>query len=741
MWNRIGGCRVVWRNALRFVALGAFFCLATTVLAHAGASETSPWYTNTLVGMEVGPTGAQSGSDRGDIAYASKFSGKDIVDAQITVGSQYLVIWGKDSEYAYYNSKVAPKCPGLGERDVIREAVDAAKRNGLPVIVYCVVQGNGYPLRDHPEYKMKGVDGKPIDRICLNSGFMEHLKQLVDEMLAYGIQGFHVDMLDQGFGPPYGCWCDACLARFEQDYAKPMPTGVSWDEAWDRMLEFRYNTCERFEREIYRYIKEKQPDCSVDFNYHGNPPFSFELGQRPIQHAHIGDFVTGECGVWAFGALSTSLEAEFLRGTDPEKPFQVVLQRGVRMYHDQTTRPLNDMRWEVFSLLMHGAQVTIVDKTPFDGALDRVAYERFGQVYHEVLAKKEHFGTSHKPINEVGIFFSHRTRDWYGRETPRRYFEPFYGAHEALALEHIPMAILFDENLSAERLATFPVVYIPGAAIISDTDADLFRAYVREGGNLILTGDTGIFDQIGAPLGRNVLSDLIGAEFVERLETDDNHVSLPSAAGELEPLGEGIPRDWPFLVRGAASVYRPTTAQPYGTLFKPYRSILQQQGKEGTWLPQSPEKAVGPAMLVNQFGKGRVVCITSAPDTAIAGEWGMVEDRLLIRNAVRFLNPAPRVRIDAPSFVETIITEGPEPKTLRVHFVAYLSTPQSTAKDRPLTVPGLIEDQPIYRARIEVADAVERVQAFNQSTAVKHSDSVVSVQIEDIHDVIEIRLR
>lgn len=103
------------------------FWAAVFFLLCGGAASAAPWYEELLVGLEVGPTGAQFGADPADVAYATKFSGKDIVDAQIAAGSQYLVIWGKDGEYAYYDSKVAPKCPGLGERDVLREAVDAAR--------------------------------------------------------------------------------------------------------------------------------------------------------------------------------------------------------------------------------------------------------------------------------------------------------------------------------------------------------------------------------------------------------------------------------------------------------------------------------------------------------------------------------------------------------------------------------------------------------------------------------------
>ena len=72
--------------------------------------------------MEVGPTG-QFGSDPGDIGYAARFDGQAIVKNCVAAGCEYVVIWARDGEYAYYNSKIMPKCPGLGSRDVLRETV------------------------------------------------------------------------------------------------------------------------------------------------------------------------------------------------------------------------------------------------------------------------------------------------------------------------------------------------------------------------------------------------------------------------------------------------------------------------------------------------------------------------------------------------------------------------------------------------------------------------------------------
>ncbi|MCA9266806.1 MAG: hypothetical protein KDA60_23290, partial [Planctomycetales bacterium] len=130
---------------------------------------------------------------------------------------------------------------------------------------------------------------QPVGRFCYRSGYLEFMKQVVDEQLAYGIDGFHIDMLDQGFGPPYGCWCAACQREFAARYGCDMPLEIGWDEQWERMLEFRYSASAEFEQALFDHIRRTYPDVTVDFNYHGNPPFSWEVGQRPVQHAVVGD--------------------------------------------------------------------------------------------------------------------------------------------------------------------------------------------------------------------------------------------------------------------------------------------------------------------------------------------------------------------------------------------------------------------------------------------------------------------
>lgn len=721
------------------VAVAAWVVFCSLAAPPIGANEMAvdpPWFRRSLVGMEVGPTGAQFGhSDPSDTRYCSEFNGREIVRRCLSARCEYIVIWARDGDYAYYDSKLLPKPPGLGQRDPLRETMEEAAASRLPVIAYCVVQQGGHYLREHPEFEMRDPAGNRIGRFCYNSGYLDAMKQIVAEQLAYGIAGFHLDMLDQGFGPPYGCWCEHCRKAFETEYGHSMPEGPMWDERWDHMLEFRYASSMRFQRALYDHIKSLNPTATVDYNYHGNPPFSWEVGQRPVQHAGNGDFVTGETGVWGFSALTVGLNAEFYRAATPGLPVQVAMQRGVRMYHDQTTRPLHDIRWELLTLLAHGAFVTIVDKTGFDGWLDPVAYERIGAASREVHAKRAHFG--HPPVAEAGIYFSSRTRDWLGRERPADCFQSFRGAHKAFVYEHIPWAILLDENVTVERLKELPVVVVPHAAILTEREVKMLGRYVEEGGNLIVTGWSGLLGWRGEPRATSALTELAGARPVRRLESLDNWVRFGSASESASQLSRGIAVDWPFLVKGPAVVFEATTAATTGDLLQPFRTTRQREGREGTDWPMSADSPVGPAILLNDVGKGRVLTFACSPDYATASEHHIVEARRLLVNAVRFLNPNPRIQITAPTTVQTVVTDDPVGRTLRIHLLGYNAPPQTTPpKERPYILPGLIEDAPMYRAIIELAEPIKRATAFNRSTDLKRRGRRLEATINDVHDVL-----
>ncbi len=727
--------RDVLRGALGAAAVGAVSQAAEAdePSPHQAPSDGGPpWYRSLLVGIEWGPTGANDH----DAVYMSKATGKQIIDHMVQARAEYAVVFMKDFAFAYYPSRVARRCPALGERDLLQECIDAAKPHGMPVVAYCQVQYDTRTYDEHPEWRMKDHTGKDVPgRLCYTSGYLEFIKKVAAEMMAYDIQGFHVDMLDFGFGEPYGCWCPTCRTLFKKRYGVAMPDGVTWDETWDKMLTFRCNSNAAFCRELDAFVKSHRPKLSVDFNYHGYPPFNWVEGQRPGQHAQNGDFVTAEGLPFKFGHYNPSLLTRFMFGARPDGNVQSVTSRSVFDYHDVTVRPTADLSWEVFTYLSHGAQCTIVDKADYDGRLDPTVYDRIGEIFSEARDKRATFG--HPPIQDVGLYYSSRSRDWYGRSEPATYMRGFWGAHKALVQLHIPFGILTDDTVTADRLAQFPVVYVPNATILSDLEIERLTAYVEAGGRLLLTGLTGLCDARGALLKDPPFAHLIGAR-LERVLTghDDNYVRLPSGPkdSELARLADGLPTNVPILTWGPIAIMKPADAMAYGQLMVAHRT------KDNPWTwRMSADKAVGPAVLLRKLGKGQVMTLPCSPDAAYAGDYRMPEHRILLGNCVKVLRPKPAVTVQAPLNVESIMTREEKRRRIYIHLVAFFGPPTHAAEPFPQgnrVLPALMEEPGLYDAQITCRYDVHKVRAHHADTQIRRQGRRIGVRVARPHEVV-----
>jgi len=734
------------RNAVGTVVVGvaatvpALAADAPGATARAGraSGDTRPWYRRLRVGIEWGPTGA---NDK-DRIYLSQASGKQIIEALVRAKAEYAVVFMKDQNFAYYNSRLVRKCPNLGDRDLLRECCDEAAKHGMPVVAYCQIQYDTATGAAHPDWWMRDPQGKEIGgRLCYNSPYLDHCMQVAAEMMAYPIAGFHFDMLDFGFtlDQPVGCWCKSCQAAFKREYGIDMPKGVTWDAAWDKMLEFRCRSNTRFCERLQAFVKSRRPELSVDFNYHGYPPFNWIPGERPVQHAMNGDFVTAEGLPWIFGHDNPSLLALFMSGARPGGPVQGVTSRSVFNYHDFTVRPVAEMAWEVFTYLAHGAQCTIVEKANYDGTLDPVVFERIGEVFGEALRKRAYFG--HRPVQEVGLYYSSRTRDWFAREDPPKYMMAFWGAHRALLHSHIPLGMIMDENVSPDRLRAFPVVYLPNVAVLTKKEVALFEAYVAAGGHLLVTGLTGMCDLYGQVQKESVLSPLIGAKLVRtHAEHPDNYIRLPGrlAEGDGSFLLSGIPADWPMLTYGPVAAYEPNGAQPFGDVMIAHRS------RDNMWSRHmSPDKPVGPAVLVRRHGQGKVVCLAGAPDAAYVGDYRMPEHRKLISNIVRWLNPRPVVVVRAPVNVEVVVTHDETANRLLVHLLCFCGPGTNAAVSFPhgrRVLPPVMEEGMHYTARIEVNRPFTRAEVDGSDSTLVVRGQVVEVTTSRPHEVLVLHL-
>jgi hypothetical protein len=429
-----------------------------------------------------------------------------------------------------------------------------------------------------------------------------------------------------------------------------------------------------------------------------------------------------------------------MKGARADRVVQGVTSRSVYDYHDFTVRPTADLKWEAFTYLSHGCQFTVVDKAYYDGTSDPLVYERLGKIFEEARGKRELFG--HRPVQEVGLYYSCRTRDWYAREDPPKYMAAFWGAHKALVQSHIPLGMVMDESVSPARLREFPVVYVPHATILSPREVELLDRYVSQGGKLLITGLSGMCDRYGQLQERSAVGELIGARLVRcQAEHPDNYVRLPKELGEGEGkfLLRGIPADWPMLTWGPIAVYEPADAAVYGELMVAHRT------QENIWAwRMSPEKAVGPAVLHRRHGKGEVVCVPCAVDAAYVGDYRMPEHRTLIRNLVRYLNPRPEVVVDAPRTVEIVVTRDEARGRLLVHFIAFSGAPTSAAAafpDGTRVLPTLMEEEMPYRASVQVNRAFAKAELADPESELSVSGGKIDLGTSNCHEVLIITLQ
>ncbi|MBN1854260.1 MAG: hypothetical protein JW829_16140, partial [Pirellulales bacterium] len=313
--------------------------------------------------------------------------------------------------------------------------------------------------------------------------------------------------------------------------------------------------------------------------------------------------------------------------------------------------------------------------------------------------------------------------------------------------------VVLDENVSSELMRRFPVVLLSNTGILSDREVAILSDYVQAGGKLIVTGLCGCYDHLGHFQKKSSLETLIGGRLVRKLDSMDHWVQFaPTESNAGKAITEGISHarpiafgtgkteSVPFLVKGPAAVFEPTTAETVGQLFAPYRTTRQRENKEGTEWPMSAEAPVGPAILIHHVGKGTVLTFACAPDYATGSEHHIVEARRLLANAVRFLHPEPRVRVTAPTTVEAVVTDDSVTRMLRVHLLGYNAPPQTTPpNNRPYVLPATIEDVPTFRATVELDCPVKDASGHSAATEVKWHGGRIEATVHDIHEVLVAR--
>ncbi|MDP9051731.1 MAG: Tat pathway signal protein, partial [Acidobacteriota bacterium] len=154
-------------------------------------------------------------------------------------------------------------------------------------------------------------------------------------------------------------------------------------------------------------------------------------------------------------------------------------------------------------------------------------------------AKHQHYLINREPIATVGIVYSQRNFEWYGRDDGNTLaLAPYNGMTQAMIRARIPYIAVHADNIDrgANKVS---LLVLPNLASMSNSQVESVRRFVSNGGSLVATDETSLYDEYGDRRPDFALGDLFGAQYTGRRvgprnasATDHSYLRLTPDVGQ-----------------------------------------------------------------------------------------------------------------------------------------------------------------------------------------------------------------
>ena len=123
-------------------------------------------------------------------------------------------------------------------------------------------------------------------------------------------------------------------------------------------------------------------------------------------------------------------------------------------------------------------------------------------IYKWIAENENTFYKPRKPIAPIGIYFSPKTRNYY----PDTFIESFQGMMKMMLQGHMEFQIVTPGTLKEFKGA---VLILPDVKCVSADEVALIQKYLNTGKGLIVTGQTGRYDNYGEENKKNIIFDFL----------------------------------------------------------------------------------------------------------------------------------------------------------------------------------------------------------------------------------------
>lgn len=665
------------------------------------------------------------------------------------------VVLSAGGAVAYYPTRVPlhHKSRWLGDRDLFGEAVDACRALGMVVVARVDPHAAHQDLADaHPDWIAVDAQGNRRRHFhapdywltcALGPINFEYMPLIIEEI----VSTYRVDGLFANRWPGSGmCYCEHCARLFREATGHAALPRMPKEAGPRPPMDWDINPRDPVWRDYAKWRQERLFalwDLWDGIVRRHNPHARFIPNMGPdmrrvldmVRFADRAIYLTADRQgrrtnepVWTIGIAAKEFRAVLGRkplgagfAFGPQSPYRWI---------DSTHGPAEITAWFV-GAVANGIRPSIgktgatVEDTRWLPTVEKL----FG--WHHA---NESYLRNETPLARVAMVYSLASHQLDGQ----RYTDSQLGMYQALLEARLPFEFVHDGLLDAERLRPFKLLVLPNISCLSDRQCHQLREFVRQGGSLLATYQTSLYDEEGNPRKDFGLADLFGARLVTRSIGPMNNSYMRLERGPegtpLHPLLEGFEgaeRIVNTVHRVGATPTSPLPSKPL-TLIPPFPSLPMEE------LYPRVERTDTPLVFLREFGRGRVVYFPGDLDRSF---WELlIEDHArLLRNAFHWaLNEPPALVVRGPGLLD--VTFWRQKNSLTVHLVN-LST--------VMTMRGYLREfipLPPQEVRVRLPDGARARQVkllvAGQTVPLREDNGMLVVTVPRIeaHEVIAVDL-
>ncbi|MBS1871829.1 MAG: Tat pathway signal protein [Acidobacteria bacterium] len=715
------------------------------VPARAGAASAGPWYRRTYRWGQTNVT--EKDPVRYDVAWW-----RDFWKRTYTQG----VIINAGGIVAYYPSKfpLQHRAEFLGDRDLYGELAAAAHSVGLVVLARMDSNRAAEDFyQAHRDWFTRDIEGRPYraaDKYvtCVNSAYYdEYIPEVMREIIGRSKPEGLTDNSWSGLSRDMICYCDNCARKFRDTAGQALPRKHDWDNpVFRRWIEWNYARRVEIWDLNNRVTKAAGgADClwiGMNSGSLAAQSRSFRDSRAIWERAEI--LMLDHQARGAAGFEENADAGKLIHGV---MGWDKLIPESMAMYHAggrvsfrMAAKPAAEARLWMAEGFAGGLQPWWHHIAAYHE--DRRMY-RTAEPMMRFYRDNERYLVNRRLVANVGVVWSQRNTDVFGRNEAAELVEaPYRGFTEALLKARIPYAPVHIDHVAREA-ANLKALILPEIAAMSEAQCAAVRDFVANGGRLIATGSTSLYDESGAARPDFALADLFGAHRAGapdrksaianvhtylrlapelRRQAPGPHIAdEPAVSGTRHPILKGFDETDIVPFGGVLAGLRADPSANVLATFVPEFPIFPP---ETSWMRQ-PKTDI-PGLVV----KGRTAYLAADLDRRYARD-GMVDHGDLLANLVRWaLGDAVPLEVQGHGRVDCSLYA--QPGRLILHLVNLTSAGTGRAPIDDLVPVGPLE----VRVRLpkDVSGSSVRLMVAGSGAEAKVDGGRVRFEVRSIAD-------